>query len=365
MDGGSGRSQRELAAALADRGCAVRFLVEDESAGAVARRLLEEFTDATVRFRDRAIGRVVDDVRGRLGRRTRTLTRDGLVHDLTLAPENAAADVMDEFRPSIVVASSISRVTWRAVRKECRRRRVPTVLYFREPEAVGHLTAGLSADLLVANSHTLVADAGRHGVKAELVPSVVRVAPAPTPPTREVALLVNPIASRGVDIVGSLAAARPDIPIVLQESWLLDPVQQAEVDRVVAANANVTFRAYEPDAGRIFRDARILLVPHRVDNRPRTVLEAQVNSIPSVASDHPGLVEAVGEGGVLIDREARGDEWASVVGSLWDDREELMRLGGLALRHATRVEVDPERVVDRFEELVEDLVVSSTNHLAG
>ena len=34
------------------------------------------------------------------------------------------------------------------------------MLYLREATAIGHLTAGLTADLLVANSHTLVADVG-------------------------------------------------------------------------------------------------------------------------------------------------------------------------------------------------------------
>lgn len=353
-NGGSGRSQRELAAALVARGWEAEFLVDDEADAVVARRVLEELTDATVRFRERAVGRVVDDVRSRLGRRTRRTVDDGLVHHVTVAPENAASDLLDHFRPAVVVASSISRVTWRSVRAECRRRRVPTVLYLREATAIGHLTAGLTADLLVANSHTLVADAARHGLRAELVPSVIHVEPLPVPPTGEVALLVNPVATHGVDIVDALASARPDIPLVLQESWPLDPAQQAEVDRLVARHAGVTFRAYEPDATRIFRDARLLLVPHRIDNRPRTILEAQVNGIPVVASDHPGLVEQVGDGGLLVDRDADGAAWGAAVSALWDDDAGRRDLSARAVLHARRPEVRPEVVVDRFEELVHD-----------
>lgn len=350
--GGSGRSQRELASALVERGWEVEFLVDDEADAVVARRILEELTDVSVRLRERAVGRVVDDVRGRLGRRTREIVHDGLVHHVTVAPENAASALLDRFRPATVVASSISRATWRAIRTECRRRRIPTVLYLREATAIGHLTAGLTADLLVANSHTLVVDAARHGALAELVPSVIHVEPLPEPPTGDVALLVNPVATHGVDIVEAVATARPDIPLVLQESWPLDPGQQAEVDRLVVRHPNVAFRAYEPDAARIFRDARLLLVPHRIDNRPRTVLEAQVNGIPVVASDHPGLVEQVGDGGLLVDRDAGGTAWATAVGALWDDDLGIERLSALAVRHARRPEVRPDLVVDRFEELL-------------
>ncbi len=353
-NGGSGRSQRELASAMVERGWEAEFLVDDEADAVVARRVLEELTDATVRFRERAVGRVVDEVRGRLGRRTRQTLNDGLVHHVTVAPENAASDLLNRFRPVTVVASSISRVTWRSIRAECRRRRIPTVLYLREATAIGHLTAGLTADLLGANAHTLVADAARHGLRAELVPSVIHVEPLPVAPTGDVALLVNPVATHGVDIVDALATARDDIPLVLQESWPLDPAQQAEVDRLVARHPGVTFRAYEPDAARIFRDARLLLVPHRIDNRPRTVLEAQVNGIPVVASDHPGLLEQVGDGGLLLDRDADGAAWAAAVSALWDDDTGIERLSECAVRHAGRPEVRPEVVVDRFEELVRE-----------
>ena len=354
--GGSGRSQRELGSALADRGREVRLLVEGDRIAAPTRRVLDELADASVRFDGGALGSVVAGVRHRIGRRPRRHELGGLEHFVSPAPENALADLLDSWRPDVVAVSSISRLSWRAVRAECRRRRLPTVLYLREAVAVGHLTAGLGADVLVANSHTLVADAARHGVEAHLVPSVVRVEANPVPPTREIALLVNPVATHGVGVVDAIATRRPDIPLVLQESWPLDPQQQAVVDDLVTQHRNVVFRAYEPDAGRILRDARLVLAPHRVDNRPRTVLEAQVNAVPVVATDHPGLVEAVGDGGLLIDRDAGGDVWAEQVGALWDDTGRLRDLGDAAVRHAARDEIRPDRVVDHFEHLMDTLV---------
>ena len=75
-----------------------------------------------------------------------------------------------------------------------------------------------------------------------------------------------------------------------------------------------------------------------------------------MATDHPGLVEAVGDGGVLIDREAGGEAWVGPVGALWDDGERLRALGDAAVRHAARDEIRPDRVVDHFEQLMDELV---------
>lgn len=355
VEGGSGRSQRELASALQDEGRRVRFLVDGGEGAKSQRWLLSETTDATVRFEGRSVGRPFDLVRRQLGARPAVREIDGLHHDVSIAPENAIEQSVRRWRPDVVVVSSISRVTWRRVRAVCRQRGIPTALYLREATAIGHLTAGLFPDLLLANSGTLVDDADRLGHRASLVPSVVRVDPMDRPPTRDVVLLVNPLASHGLHVVGPLAAARPDIPIVLQESWSLGGTDRTEVERLVRDHPNVTFRAFEPRPGTLFRDARVLLAPHQVDNRPRTVLEAQANGLPVVASDLPGLFEAVGEGGHLVDPDAGPEQWIRSIGQLWDDESYWMDLSDRARMHAGRPEVRPARIAARFAELIDEL----------
>lgn len=356
VEGGSGRSQRELAAALQDQGREVRFLVDAGDRATQRRRLLSETTDATVRFEGRAIGRPFDLVRRRVGARPSVREIDGLHHEVTIAPENAFEDAVRRWRPDVVVVSSISRVTWRPIRAVCRRRSIPTALYLREAPAIGHLTAGLFPDLLLANSGTLVDDADRLGHRARLVPSVVRIDPMERPPSRDVVLLVNPLASHGLHVVGPLAAARPDIPIVLQESWALAGADRVEVHRLVRDHPNVMFRAFEPRPGTVFRDARLLLAPHQVDNRPRTVLEAQANGLPVIASELPGLVEAVGDGGRLVPHDAGAEQWIGAIAAIWDDETEWMNASDRARIHARRPEVRPERVATRFAELIDELV---------
>ena len=361
VEGGSGRSQRELAAALQEAGRQVRFLVDAGDEAKRRRWVLSEFTDAAVRFDGRGIARPFDVVRRRLGSRVEAREIGGLRHESTIAPENAVERSVRGWRPDVVVVSSITRVTWRRVRAVCRQRSIPTALYLREAPSIGHLTAGLFPDLLLANSGTLVDDAERLGHRAALVPSVVRIDPMERPPSREVLLLVNPLASHGLHVVGSLAAARPDIPVVLQESWSLAGADRREVERLVRAHSNVTFRAFEPRPGMVFRDSRLLLAPHQVDNRPRTVLEAQANGLPVVASDLPGLQEAVGEGGTLVTADAGPDEWIGAVGALWDDESHWMALSDRARMHAGRAEVRPAAIAARFVELVDDLVEGFEN----
>ena len=54
--------------------------------------------------------------------------------------------------------------------------------------------------------------------------------------------------------------------------------------------------------------ARVLLVPYRVDNRPRVVAEAQSNGIPVPASALPAHREA-GTRGVLVPGDASIRAW--------------------------------------------------------
>lgn len=354
--GGSGRSQRELAVAVGERGREVRFLVEDPKAAGLRRRALSELADASARFEGSRLATPVQALRRRLGSGTATIRIDGVEHHAAPAPEHAFEPLLRGWRPDVVIVSSISRVSWRAIRGVCRRRGLPTALYLREATAIGHLHAGLQPDLLLANSGSLVEDAERLGHTAALVPSLVDIAPMDQPPTGDVVLLVNPLASHGLDLIGPLAAARPDIPFVLQESWALDRDARAAVDRLVRDHANVTLRAFEPRPGRIFRDARILLAPHRIDNRPRTVLEAQANGLPVVASGLPGLLEAVGDGGALVDPAAGPDAWLREISRLWDDEVDWMAASDRARMHAGRADVRPGGVAERFCGLVDELV---------
>jgi glycosyl transferase family 1 len=323
----------------------------------LSRRLFAVLGDGSVRFDGTPVGHSLDLVRLRLGARTSTRRIEGLHHEVSIAPEIAFERGLRGWRPDVVVVSGISRGTWRSVRAVCRRRGIPSVLYLREAAAIGHLTAGLRPDLLLADSGTLVDDADRLGYRAERISSVVGIQPMEKPPSPDVLLLVNPRASHGLHVVGPLAAGRSDIPIVLQESSSLGSRERVDVDRLLRAHANVTFRAFDPRAGMALRDTKVLLAPHQVDHRPRMIVEAQVNGIPVIASDLPGLVEAVGAGGLLVPADAGHDQWLRAVARVWDDPREHMKLTDRARVQAGRSAASSGRVAARVGELIDRLVV--------
>jgi hypothetical protein len=57
---------------------------------------------------------------------------------------------------------------------------------------------------------------------------------------------------------------------------------------------------------------------------------------------------------VLVPLDASPDEWATVLGELWDDDQRYERMSALAREHDARDEMDPERIAQRFEDAIED-----------
>jgi glycosyltransferase involved in cell wall biosynthesis len=103
----------------------------------------------------------------------------------------------------------------------------------------------------------------------------------------------------------------------------------------------------------LYHDARILLVPHRLDNRPRVITEAQANGIPVIASFTPGLAEAVGEGGILLDMDDL-DGWVAAIRDMWPDAPPYDEFAKSARAYGRRPEIDPARLAQRFDLLLKE-----------
>lgn len=349
--GGSGRSQRELAAQLVNRGHTVRFLVDDDQRAPVTRWLYGHLSDLSVRLAGSRLEPVSTWLRTRLGRRTSSVTIGGLHHQVTPVPQNALPDELRGFRPDVVVANSVERWAWRLIHETCSAAGVPTTLYVREDDSLRHLESGAVPDVLVANAESLAERLRADGFECAFVPSVVDVSVTRTESSRRVALAINPARSRGGDIVWKVAELLPEIGFVVQESWPLSGEELEEVQRHAEALPNVEFRRAAPPGPKLYGDARVLLVPYRVDNRPRVILEAQASGIPVIIGDVPALIEAIGEGGVSVPLESI-DAWAGSIRSLWEDEARYQGLVEAAWAHGHRPEVDPGAVTARFEELL-------------
>jgi glycosyltransferase involved in cell wall biosynthesis len=305
-----------------------------------------------VRVENRPGERVVRALERFPGRRTGNLELESFVHVTSPVPQNALARMLDDFRPDVVVGNSLVRLSWRRTRAVAAERGLPTVLYVREDDSLDHLRPGEEPDAIVANAEALRSAIQQRGFECSVVPSVIDVERTQTSSTREVVLAVNPIESRGVATVWRVAAALPDIPFVVQESWPLHGADLQAVERQAEALPNVEFRRVTPSGPELYGDARLLMVPYRVDNRPRVIAEAQANALPVIAADLPALREAVHGGGLLVDLDDI-EAWVAAIRSLYEDSNLYERLASAAAEHSRRPEIDPVHVVAAFEEVLE------------
>lgn len=353
--GGSGRSQRELARKLIERGYELCFLVDDGRPAPTLRRVYGQLSDISARLQGHSGGRLARWLEGLPGRRAHSVMIEGQATLVSPVPQNALATVLRSVHPDVVIINSMERWAWKRVYDRCHVQGVPTVLYVRETDSLDHMASGAKPTRLVANAESLVDELRSRGFECSFVPSVIDVGVTRTESTRQVALAINPVLTRGGDIVFAVAARLPEIQFVVQESWPLAADELAQVERRVAMLPNVTFRRSAPPGPQLYGDARVLLAPYRVDNRPRVIAEAQANGIPVVAADVPALTEAIGEGGITVEGEDI-NAWCNVLRSLWEDSGKYAALASAAAANSRRPEIDPDQVTNSFEEVLRQAV---------
>lgn len=350
-DGGSPRSQRELALQLRSRGHSIEFLVTQLTPHRLTRRAYDLVSDASVALAEKPGAHFLGQVRNIMGSRVVRGEIQGLQHHFAKIIENALPQRIQQTRPDAVVVSSVDRWTWRRVRDVCIASGTPVMLYIREDLSLGHVMNGWLPDILLANAEALSRTLTARGHECYCIPSVVDVSATKTLSSRRAVLAINPDPSRGADIFWAVAARLPSIPFVMQEAWPLQgPLLDDTLDRT-AALPNVQFRRRMLPGSRLYGDAKLLMVPYRVDNRPRVVLEAQANGIPVVVSHLPALIEAVGDGGVSVPLDDI-DAWVETIEAIWNDDERYAHFARAARDHSQRPEVDPSSLTDQFEELV-------------
>jgi glycosyltransferase involved in cell wall biosynthesis len=358
--GGSAHSTRELADRLGAHGhdVAILFRIEGRRVARVHKRAINLVT----KLGDRAVARRLDRLVAMIARTPKRAPEASRTEVWeSVVPENALPTVIRTFGPDVVVTSSIGRVAWKRIRRILATLGIPSVLYIREENALGHLSISHAPpDLLMTNAHTYADRAAALGTPAIMIPSVVTMDRYLVESSRERVLFVNPVPSYGLETALELAAARPDVQFAFVEWWKIDDEARASLNtRLAAKLPNVVLRPATSDPGEVYADARLLLAPFLLDGRPRVVLEAQANGIPVLARDLPALRETVGPGGWLVPGDAPIDAWASALGELIDDPERYRAACDAARSHANRDEVDPELVVVRFERALTGLVAGA------
>jgi glycosyltransferase involved in cell wall biosynthesis len=161
-------------------------------------------------------------------------------------------------------------------------------------------------------------------------------------------LFVNPTPIKGVEIMFGLAAACPDIPFLVSESWGLDPRWRADCMQRASRLPNIEWSQPTRDMRAVYARSRTLLMPSLWEEAyGRTVVEAQINAIPVVASNRGALPDTVGAGGVLVDAHASIDRWEQALREGYMPSPRFNQLSELARHQAFQTAAAPV-ILGRF-----------------
>ena len=302
--------------------------------------------------------------KGWLGLRGRVmlkLTKRGYVRDDRLGypvfrtwfAVQAARRVVEDFSPDVAIFQSMLPVP---LAQAIDRTKTRTFIYLRnvEVEDLGGSLSGLDQCGFIANSgFTAQRFAETQGISSDVIYPMIEPEAYRVTSTRQNVTFINPHPNKGVDVALSVAASCPDIPFVFVRGWGLTPQQEAHLQGRLAQLPNVTLQPSTNDMRDVYGQARIVLAPSQWEEAfGRIAAEAQVSGIPVVASKTGGLPEAVGPGGILLDKDAPAEDWANAIRHLWQDEQAYTAMSQAALAHASRSEMMPDRHIDHLLEII-------------
>ncbi len=198
----------------------------------------------------------------------------------------------------------------------------PTAVYLHNVEThqlAGHLAPDPSLLYLANSEFTARRWRSLYGIDCAVIPPVIDPEPYLAAQTGDKVLFVNPVPIKGVELLFALAAACPELPFLVMESWNIDPHWRAYCLQRAAQLGNIEWHSPTPHMRDVFARARVLLMPSVWEESfGRTVVEAQLNGLPVLASQRGALPALVGDGGYVLAPEAPIADWAAALRQLYD-----------------------------------------------
>jgi len=193
----------------------------------------------------------------------------------------------------------------------------PTAVYLHNVE-VHQLRGTLvpSSSLLYLANSSFTAERWRAlcGIHCEVILPVVRADGYLAGGNGSKVLFVNPTPIKGVELMFALAAHCPDVPFLVVESWNLEPNWRQLCLHRAQKLGNVEWMAPTDDMRSVFGRSRMLLMPSVWEESfGRTVVEAQLNGLPVLASRRGALPVNVGDGGLTLDPHEPVQAWAQAL----------------------------------------------------
>jgi len=305
------------------------------------------------------------DLHGLWARIRMKLTGVKVVSDMRLGyriwrswfPWETAAYVAKKMQPDVVVVMARKPVR---VAGAFQAAKIPVLMWLQDVEFIDHEGDfnTLGSVPCVANSH-FTADTYRHAFKVDpkVVYPIVKGSKYATQSSREVVTLINPHPKKGLNVALEMAALCPDIPFLFVQTWPLNDAERTDLDRKLAKLPNITLHPTVQDMKQIYGRTKVLLAPSQwQEGFGRIATEAHYSGIPVLASRRGGLPEAVGPGGILLEADAPGAEWAAALRRLWSDKAYYAELSAAATAHSQRPANDPDQQVAQWEKALAEVV---------
>lgn len=166
---------------------------------------------------------------------------------------------------------------------------------------------------------------------------------------KEYVTFINPIKNKGVEILIETAKRMPETNFLV--------VCGADAGRVEGLKIlkNITFLSECPDVKEAYAKTKLLMVPSLwPEPFGRVVMEAGINSIPSIVSPLGGLPEAVGDGGYVVNNLFDVDEWKNKIEKALDPKN-YKNLSKKAYLHAKANTL--QKQMDKFKKLVQQALL--------
>lgn len=301
-------------------------------------------------------------LRGRIERKVlrRAVSRDTLLGYpvwRSCSPWNEVAYVAEKERPEVIVVMAGEPVRMALATKQTQ---IPFVIQLQDVEfgELGGPFEDLGNDVRCIANSCFTAEKYRkvYGVDPKVIHPFIVAGRYRTKTTRRNVTFINPHPFKGRDIALGIARLCPEIPFTFVESWELNDNNRRQLMEKLAALPNVTLLPPRSDMRGVYGKCKILLVPSIwEESYGRVVTEAQISSIPVIASRRGGLPESVGPGGILLDPDAPINGWVAALRKLWLDDRYYSQLSAAALAYAGRSENSLSQKLDLWNQALLDL----------
>ncbi|GBG01565.1 glycosyl transferase family 1 [Azospira sp. I13] len=234
-------------------------------------------------------------------------------------PEELLPEIASNWRADVIVVQTGTSLLPMVIRSLSTGR--PTAVYLHNVEThqlAGTLVADPALRYFANSDFTAQRWHSLSNIDCCVIPPIVDPAQYLADGTGEQVLFVNPTPIKGVEIMFALAAACPELPFLVYESWNLAPTWREYCRARARSLGNIHWCPPTSDMREAYSQAKVLLMPSIWEESfGRTVIEAQLNGLPVLASNRGALPALVGNGGMTLDPHAPIADWAQALREIY------------------------------------------------